>query len=159
MTAEASFYILGEVYLCNLISLVSVQKTCEDSGIIARFHFYEDRIPSIGEMCKQTLDNPHSAFAVICPGNAGFGPAQALEGLLEGSGKGRVPVALRIGDDDMTATEELFYSISREGCQQILDKDPEQVTQQFRDLGGGFKALVEYTFKGQIGQRNFLKIR
>lgn len=157
MDAEAVVFILGEVYLCNLVSLVSLQKTLEDSGIATRFLFFEDRVPSVHEMCRAVIDSPGAVFSVICPGNVGFEVGAALSGLISSSGKGRVPVALNVNDEEMARTEPLFFSLSREDCQRVIDGD--SVLEGLPELDSKFKALVEFTFRGQIGQRNFLKIR
>lgn len=155
--AEAVVFILGEVYLCNLISLVSLQKTLEDSGIATRFLFFEDRVPSVHEMCRTVIESPGAVVSVICPGNVGFEVQSALSGLMSSSGKGRVPVALNVHDEDMAKVEPLFFSLSREDCQRVLDG--ERVLEGLPVLDHKFKALVEFTFRGHVGQRNFLKIR
>jgi hypothetical protein len=158
----AKVHVIGEVYLCSLISLISAQKACEDAGIQLQVDFHEDSVPGFAELCAESHRQGH-AFMTIAPGSVGFSEKEdMLQAYVADEPLCReVPISLDPNREPMTESSPSFFTLDAATIASV-SQDPSsqrEVAESIPRLGERLKGVVEYTFQGSVGRRNFLKLR
>jgi hypothetical protein len=153
---EAVFVVIGEIYLCNLISLIGAQKACMEAGLKFQVQFNE-YCPTFENICK-AHQKENLAFLVICPGNAGFSETDAFRSFTEGKPfKKSVPHSLDLEAEEMVSSTFAFYSLDKATVDGVVQSGLSALENS--EDAGSVRAIIDYTFQGAVGRRNFLKIR
>ena len=155
--------ILGEVYISNLISMLTLQSKLAEIGIKLEPKFYEHDIPPLTEIIQLHSSQTYTGI-VLCGGNVGFETAAVLEGLIEPV-YATVPVEMDLSGEttDIITHTVGFIAMPKESMTQQETENEIFLDNVKRskclDDVYVFQSLIEVEFRGDLAQRNVLKIR
>ena len=154
--------VLGEVYISHLIALLNLQSKLAEIGIKMDRKFYEHDPPPLAEIVEFHGSEEYIGL-VLCSGNVGFEPAAVLEGLIE-SVYAMVPAELDLCKTPAMKHIVGFIAMPKERIRKQTKTTDESFldaikTSKCLDTKYKFVSVIEHEFRGDLAQRNMLKIR